>query len=120
MHREETRTDYGIIRIHRNVIASIASIAAVEIEGVHGVGGNLKSGILELIGQKNPGAIGVDIDKNDEVHVNIPLIIKFGFNVPEVANKVQENVRLALEKMTSVAIKDININVLGIAPANKS
>ena len=34
MQREESRTDLGAIRIHKNVIASIASIAAIEIEGV--------------------------------------------------------------------------------------
>ncbi len=114
MHRDGTRTDYGTIRIHRNVIASIASLAAVEIEGVKRVGGNIKSGLLEMVGQKNIGAIRIDIDKNDEVRLDIPLIITFGSHVPDVAQKVQENVRIALEKMTNVSIKDININVQGI------
>ena len=34
MQKRETRTDLGMIRIHKNVIASIASLAAAEIEGV--------------------------------------------------------------------------------------
>jgi uncharacterized alkaline shock family protein YloU len=114
MHKEESRTDLGTVRIHKNVIASIASLAAGEIEGVKKIGGNFRSGLLELIGKNAILAIKVDIDKNEEVRLEIPLIIKYGFNIPEIANKVQENVRNALEKMTNLLIKDININVQGI------
>lgn len=117
MQRDESRTDFGTIRIHRNVVASIASIAATEIEGVKRIGGDLKSGILELIGKKSLSAIKVFIDKNGEIRVEAPLIIKYGFNIPDIANKVQENVRNALEKMTNLSVKDININVQGIEKA---
>ena len=111
MHKEESHTDLGAIRIHKNVIASIASLAATEIEGVKRIGGDFKSGLLELIGKKTTLAIKVEIDRNDEVKVEVPLVIKYGSNVPDVANKVQENIRNALEKMTNLAIKDININI---------
>ena len=114
MHQEESRTDLGIIRIHKNVIASIASLAAVEIAGVKKVGGNFTSGLMELIGQKSPLAIKVEINKNDEVKIDVPIIIKYGFSIPDIANKVQESVRTALEKMTNLSIKDIDINVQGI------
>jgi uncharacterized alkaline shock family protein YloU len=114
MRKEESRTDLGMIRIHKNVIASIASLAAAEIEGVKRIGGDFKSGLLELIGKKFLPTIRVEIDKNDEVRLDIPVVIKYGFNIPEVANKVQENIRNALEKMTNISIRDININVQGI------
>ena len=114
MHKEESQTDLGNIRIHKNVIASIASIAAVEIEGVKRIGGDFKSGILELIGKKALMAIKVDIDKNDEMRLEVPLVVKYGFNIPDIANKAQENIRNALEKMTNLSIKYININVQGI------
>ncbi len=103
-----------MIKIHNNVISSIASIAAQEIEGVHKVGSNCKGDYLgRIIGRTFP-CIKVEIDKNEEVFVEIPLVIKYGFNIPEIAAKVQENVRQALEKMTNLNIKDISINVQGI------
>jgi len=114
MHREESRSDLGTIKIHKNVIASIASIAAVEIEGVKKVGGNFTSGLMELVGQRPLLAIKVEINKSEEVRVEIPVIIKYGFNIPDIANKVQESVRQALEKMTNLSVKDINVNVQGI------
>lgn len=114
MRREESQTDLGNIRIHKKVIASIASLAAVEIEGVKRIGGDFKSGILELIGKKNLMAIKVEIDKNEEIKLDVPLVIKYGFNIPTIADKVQENIRNALEKMTNLSVRNININVRGI------
>jgi len=114
MHREESRTDLGAIKIHKNVIASIASLAAAEIEGVRRIGGDFKSGLLEMLGNKNLCAVRVEIDKNEEVRIEIPLVIKYGFNIPEISSRVQESVRNALDKMTSLTVKDINISVQGI------
>lgn len=114
MNNEESRTDLGTVRIHKNVIASIAAVAATEIEGVKRVGGDFRSGIMELIGKKSSVCIGVEFDKSGDVKLEIPLIIKYGFNIPSIADKVQENVRQALEKMTNLSIKDININIQGI------
>lgn len=111
---QDARTDLGTIRIHKNVIASIAQVAAVEIEGVKRVGGDLKSGIMELISKKTHMAIKVEFDKNDDVRIEIPIVIRYGFNIPEIANRAQENIRYALEKMTNLSIRDININVRGI------
>ncbi len=114
MNRDESRNESGLVRIHKNVISSIASIAAMEIEGVKSVGKDLRTACFEFLGQKYFSVIKVDISKNEEVKVEIPLIIKYGYNIPDVASRVQENARQALEKMSNLSIKDININVRGI------
>lgn len=114
IEREESHTELGTIKVHKNVVASIASIAALEIEGVKKVGGSFKSALLEIIGKKAGSAVKVEFDNNLEVRIVIPLVVKYGFNVPDIANRVQENVRNALEKMTNLVLKDININVQSI------
>ena len=112
--QEECRTDLGNIRIHKNVIASISCLAATEIEGVKGIGVNSKIDFLEIFGARRLSAIKVEFDKNGEIKVEVPLIVKYGFNIPEVAAAVQENVRNNLEKMTNLTVKDIHINVQAI------
>jgi len=114
MHKDESRTDLGMIRIHKNVISSIATLAACDIEGVKEVRRDFLTRIIQLMSRHPFTSIKVEIDKNEEVRIEIPLIIKYGFNIPELANRVQDNVRVALEKMTNLVIKDININVQGI------
>lgn len=111
---EETGTELGKIKIHKNVIASITSVAACQIEGVKSTGRDFKSLFREFLDRKEHSAVKVEIDRNGEVWVEIPLVIKFGFNIPQVCAKVQESVRLAIEKMTNLAVKDITINVQGI------
>jgi uncharacterized alkaline shock family protein YloU len=113
MQREESHTDLGVIKIHDNVIASIASIAAKEIEGIKGVGKS-KTGILQLIHKDTVSSIKIKKDKNGEIVVQVPIVIKYGFNIPDTANRVQENVRNSLEKMTNLSIREINIDVQGI------
>jgi uncharacterized alkaline shock family protein YloU len=114
MNTEESRTDLGSIRIHKNVIASIASLAATEIEGVKRVGASFNSRFLEMVTKISFLRIKVNIDKNEQVSIEIPLIIMYGFNIPQVASRVQENVKNALEKMTNVSIREITVNVQGI------
>ncbi|MFC1593132.1 Asp23/Gls24 family envelope stress response protein [Candidatus Omnitrophota bacterium] len=111
MKNEESSTDLGAIKIHKDVIASVASLASLDIEGVKKIGGDLKARILELLGKKPQKGISVEIDRSDEVVVTVPLIVKYGYNVTEVARHVQENVQQSLEKMTNLTIKEINVSV---------
>ncbi len=116
MNERDERTEIGAaVKIHDNVIASIAALAATEIEGVKGIEKNLKAGIMEIVGRGGrAAAIKVERDKNDEIVISVPLVVKYGYNVPEVAGRVQENIRHAVEKMVNLTIKDINVNVQGI------
>jgi len=113
-NQNDAHTELGTIKIHRNSIASIAALAALDIEGVKGIGKNFYSSLMELVGRKNYGSIRVEFDKNGEVFLDIPLVVKYDFSIPEVATKVQENVRNSLEKMTNLLIKDVSINVQSI------
>ncbi len=113
--KDSTITDLGKIRIHKKVIASIASIATCEINGVERIGGDLKSGLYDLIGKKgNSAGITVEFDKNDDVIINVPVIIKYGHNLPDVAAKIQENIRISIEKMTDLTIKDIDVDIQSV------
>jgi len=117
INREDAGTELGRIKIHRNVLASITSLAACQIDGVKSIGKDFRSRVREFLDHAEHGAVRIDIDKNGDAWVEIPLVIKFGYNIPDTAARVQEAVRAALEKMTGLSIKDININVQGIEKA---
>jgi len=51
-HNEPSDTDAGTIIIQHEVIASIASCATTEIEGVKEIGKKFASGLLTLMGKK--------------------------------------------------------------------
>lgn len=113
--KDEVNTGLGKVNIYKNVIASIVSAAACEIEGVAGLGGNFKSMLFDLLGKKNNTAgINVQFDKNGSATIRAPVIIKYGYHVPDVAARIQENIKASVERMTDVIIKDINIDIQSV------
>lgn len=113
--KDEMSTGLGKVNIYKNVIASIASIATVEIEGVLKIGSSFKSIVYELLGKKNNTAgITINFDKNGSVTIDVPVVIKYGFNLPEVAGRIQENIKSSVERTTDVMIKDINVDIQSV------
>jgi uncharacterized alkaline shock family protein YloU len=113
MFGDESRSDLGAIKIYKSAIASVAAIAANEVDGVKGISRGAWIRFMELMGAKVT-KIGIEIDQNSNVSVELPLVVKYGYHVPDVANKVQERVRLAVEKATNLSVKDVNISIKSI------
>lgn len=110
-----SKLEVGTVKIHEDVIASIAGIAALEIEGVKQIGKRKNFSIMELLGIKSlRSGIKVEFGKNDEILIEVPLTIKYGFNISEVAESAQEGIRQALEKMIDKTPRDIRISVQAI------
>ncbi|PDO10870.1 MAG: alkaline-shock protein [Candidatus Reconcilbacillus cellulovorans] len=108
---EGIRTEIGSIRIDPEVIAIIAGLAAVEIEGVAGMSGGLAGGIAEWLGRKNLSK-GVKVQvAGHEVSVEVSIIVEFGHRIPEVAGRIQQNVRHAIESMTGLRVAEVNVHV---------
>ncbi len=109
------------VRISDEVIAAIAGVAASQIEGVAAMSGNLMGNIgSAILGKKNAGK-GVRVCSGDEeVSLDLYLNIKYGARIPEVAYKVQENVKKSIESMTDLKVTQINIHVQGVSHDNLS
>ena len=103
--------ELGGVKVYKSAVSSLVSIAALEVPGVKAVASNFWSSLFDLFGRKF-SQIYVDTGPHsDEISVSVPLVISYGYNVVDVAAKVQENVRSALERTTSLTVKDVNIKV---------
>ncbi|ADL08069.1 Asp23/Gls24 family envelope stress response protein [Thermosediminibacter oceani] len=110
----ETNSGKGSIRIADEVVSIIAGLAATEIEGVAGMSGGIAGGIAEMLGRKNLSK-GVKVQVGEkEVAVDLYIIVNYGVRIPEVAWKVQENVKKAIENMTGLSVVEVNIHVQGV------
>ncbi|MFA6384784.1 MAG: Asp23/Gls24 family envelope stress response protein [Candidatus Omnitrophota bacterium] len=110
---DEVQSNLGCIKIYKSAIAAVAAIAAMEVEGVKSVSRGAVIRFLELMGAKIT-KIRIEIDHNSNVSIEVPLIVKYGYHVPEVANKVQENIRQAVEKSTNLSVKNVDISIKSI------
>ena len=113
MERTE-HNDVGSIRIADEVVGIVAGLAATEIPGVAGMSGGLVGGIAEMLGKKNLSK-GVKVEVGErEAAIDLYIIVEYGVRIPDVALRVQENVKRAIESMTGLDVVEVNIHVQGV------
>ena len=106
--------EFGKVTFANEVLATIAGIAACDIEGVAGMCGGFKDGIAELLGKKNLTK-GVKVTVSDDsAAVDVEIIVNYGAKLPEVCAGIQESVSKALETMTGLKVTAVNISVEGL------
>jgi len=103
----------GKIHIADEVVATIAGTAALEIDGVGGMDG-VRPDIASYFG-KRVMSKGIKVKTtNGQTAISIKLHIKQGYHIPEISQKVQENVKIAVEVMTGLDVTEVNILVGGL------
>ena len=108
--------ELGNIHISEDVLAVIAAASALEVEGVHSLAANLGSDLAELLGGKKNLAKGIRIQVAEQaVTVDISIIVKYGYLIPDVAKAVQDAVSSSVESMSSLTVAAVNVNVSGIS-----
>ena len=107
--------DGGSVMVSEDVIVSISSHAASEVEGVASL--NVKPGadIVEVFGKKKWGkGIKVTVDENNVLTIDCNIAVVYGQSVVAVAKAVQAAVTNAVEAMAGVKVAHVNVNVCGI------
>lgn len=109
IHQEED----GAIQISEDVVASIASTTASEVDGVSAM---MSANVSDLMGGKKMSAKGVRVEMDGEaIAVNLFIVVRYGNAISEVAKKAQKAVHAALEGMTGFKVAAVNVHVGGIS-----
>ena len=104
----------GEVQIADEVVAIIAGLAAMEVEGVASMAGNATRELISKLGMKSLSK-GVKVDVLDGiVTVSLALNLKYNYSIVEVSARVQEKVKNAIENMTGLEVADVNIRVAGV------
>ena len=116
---KENRNSYNIeevgqVQIADEVIAVIAGLAATEVDGVAKMNGNITNEVVSKLGMKKLSK-GVKIDiEGQDVEVTLNLVLAYGVSIPRTSKEVQEKVKNAIENMTGMNVKEVNIRIAGI------
>ena len=121
MSKEEKKTytiksdeNLGEVKIADEVVAIIAGLAAMEVEGVSSMAGNATRALIAKLGMKSLSK-GVKVDVLDGiVTVSLALNLNYGYSIKDITSKVQEKVKTAIENMTGLEVADVNIRVAGV------
>ncbi len=127
MVKRESKTELGAVKIHDEVIASIASMAALEVEGVIGLTiGSLPHKISTLLGKVSLSGIARQLQKrgfnhgikvntqDDEVKIDVSVSVEYGVSIPHVSKRVQENIKRSIEEMTGLSLSEVNVSVQAV------
>jgi len=106
----------GETSIHDDVIASIAGVAAKEVQGVASLGASsMRRSLAESVGGAERRARGVMVEAGKkEAILDLTLRVIYGFSIPRVVEEVRWVVATRLQEMTGLIAKEINISIVGI------
>lgn len=104
-------TPNGFILVTDEVVANIAGLAAMEVEGVTAMSSGIGIGILELLKKKDfSKGVKVELAENEAV-IDVNAAVNYKYVIPKVATEVQEKVKSAVETKTGLTVKEVNIIV---------
>ena len=107
----------GTVSFATEVVATIAGLAATEVDGVASMS-SPSSGFADMFTRKNTRnftkGVRIDLDGN-KVAVDITIVVEYGSPVPDVARSIQENVKKAIETMSGLDVRNVDVHVSGIS-----
>jgi len=107
--------EHGSIHIAEEVVVSIASLAVSEVAGVASLAsGSGVAGVAEFLSKKASRGIKITMD-GKSVNLDVSILIQYGCQVTDVAQKVQEKVKSAVETMAGLEVSYVNVHVTGVA-----
>lgn len=72
---------------------------------------NLVAGVVKNFNDIEEAESNVEIDNNNEVHINVTISVNSGTIIKDVSTKLQNNIKSEVKKATDLEVKAINIKV---------
>ena len=105
----------GSINVSEEVLAILAANATMETDGVVGLSGVSGKDYSDKLGRKTIArGVKVKTDEDDSVTIDVYIMIRFGNAIGELSKAIQENIRNAIESVTGLDVKAVNIHVCGV------
>ena len=111
---EVLENEGGKVMFATDVIATIANLATVEVDGVAGMSGGVMEEITGKLGKKSYTK-GIKVEVNDEITtIDMSIVVKYGHRIQDVCKNIQKSVKNAIETMTGLRVAAVNIAVQSI------
>ncbi len=112
------KANKGKVTYNKNILLSIINLATKEISGVSSLCDNFGSGLKKFFSNNYTNGVKIEYGKNG-VSIDVYIIVYDGYSVPDIAYKVQENIKNGISSMLDVNIDAINVHVQGVDYSQK-
>ena len=89
--------DSGKTVYNAGIVQNIVALAVAEVEGT-----------VSMPGKKN--GISLYIEK-DGVYADVSVVVKYGYNIPELAYRIQQSVKQSVENMTRYKVAQVDVHI---------
>lgn len=79
------------------IVQNIVALAVAEVEGT-----------MPTTGKRN--GISLYIER-DGVYADVSVAVKYGYNVPELAYRIQQSVKQSVENMTRYKVAEVDVHI---------
>lgn len=97
IHLNSNEEQNGKVVYNSGIVHNIVALAVAEVEGA-----------VLLEGKKN--GIALNLEK-DGIYVDVSVCVKYGYNVPELAYRIQQSVKQSVENMTKYKVNEVDVHV---------
>ena len=87
----------GKVVYNAGIVHNIVALAVAEVEGA-----------LPLQGKKN--GISLYLEK-DGIYADVSVVVKYGYNVPELAYRIQQSIKQSVENMTLYKVVSVDVHI---------
>ncbi len=103
----------GSTVVEKNIILSVVSLATKEIAGVCDLVDNFALSVKGLLSSNYSNGVQLSM-VNDKICIDVYISVFYGYNVSDIAYKVQENVKNSISSMVDIEIDKVNIHVMSV------
>ena len=87
----------GKVVYNAGIVKSIVALAVNEVEGTLPLHNN-KNGIVLFL-------------EKDGIYADVSVVVEYGYNVPELAYRIQQSVKQNVENMTHYKVAEVSVHV---------
>ncbi len=93
--KEDGKVIYGT-----DIIQNIVEIAVAEVEGALSVEEKKSSVVLRI--------------EKEGVYAEVSVVVKYGYNVPDFAYRIQQSVKQSVENMTHYKVAEVDVHIADV------
>ncbi len=104
----------GKITCNKTILLSIINLATKEISGVASLTNKYKNSFARLFSKKGFDGVKVKINQNGLLVVDVYINVYNGYSVPDIAYRVQENIKNNIASMVDMRTAKVNVHVVDV------
>ncbi len=110
MDTGEIKTEYGTIRISDKVMAELAKRVCLSVSGVAAMDARFTELLPSVITGEDAEGVQISVEDN-EIRVELYFTVYYGVRVPDLALRVQKEIKDTLKAETGLSVAYVNVNV---------